>query len=542
MTIDYKTTDKMAFTKGRTILVALIMMLGMMACNNAGKKEKEQKRDKFILKGKIEGMDSGLIKIQFDKKFKKEDTARIVNGEFTLISDYPEPTLIGITEEKIGLISYMFAENAEFTLTANMKNLHEAKITGGSAHADMLKHGQIVGHLRDTLSIANLEMNIHGNSLSKERRSELNTIMDETELKIKAIDVEFIKNNPKSHYSAWLAYCQLVGASLEEKAELIALLDPSLYNTTYIKQEREKIAIENTTDSSIEDFVSHATNINYKVDEQFKGKELKNVVYLGMFSDNNICALTIDGKLQIIAPNGSKLTEFKLEQNGRTTGLAVDQANNIFVTSVLEKKVQAKSRGRVIEKINPIGVECAVYNEKGEKKTQFTCDGITTAAGVRVMDGKLFVSDSKNGVIGIFDAKTGKQLSQIKNLRQCCGMLDFTLNDQKQLVVANLGAFRVEAYDLKGISVKSFGKRGRDINSFHGCCNPVSVSCLKSGAIVTAEKDPTQIKVFSKDGAKQIDGIEELVKGCSYIPMTVDSDDNLYLASREKGIVKCVAI
>jgi hypothetical protein len=58
--------------------------------------------------------------------------------------------------------------------------------------------------------------------------------------------------------------------------------------------------------------------------------------------------------------------------------------------------------------------------------------------------------------------------------------------------------------------------------------------------LVTVEKDPTSVKIFSKDGVKQIEGIQELVKGCSYIPMIVDNNDNLYLASDKKGLVKCV--
>lgn len=64
---------------------------------------------------------------------------------------------------------------------------------------------------------------------------------------------------------------------------------------------------------------------------------------------------------------------------------------------------------------------------------------------------------------------------------------------------------------------------------------------MSGGAIVTVEKSPTRIKIYSKQGAKQIQGIQELVKGCSYIPMTVDNKDNLYLASPKKGIVKCIA-
>jgi hypothetical protein len=45
--------------------------------------------------------------------------------------------------------------------------------------------------------------------------------------------------------------------------------------------------------------------------------------------------------------------------------------------------------------------------------------------------------------------------------------------------------------------------------------------------------------VYTKSGAKKIEGIQELVKGCAYIPMVSDSKNNLYLASANSGIVRC---
>ena len=62
------------------------------------------------------------------------------------------------------------------------------------------------------------------------------------------------------------------------------------------------------------------------------------------------------------------------------------------------------------------------------------------------------------------------------------------------------------------------------------------------GQFITVEKDPTRIKIYNKEGAKQIEGIEELVNGCAYIPMTVDNKENIYLTSPEKGLVRCVSI
>ena len=60
---------------------------------------------------------------------------------------------------------------------------------------------------------------------------------------------------------------------------------------------------------------------------------------------------------------------------------------------------------------------------------------------------------------------------------------------------------------------------------------------------MTVEKSPTRVKIYDKDGKSQkpVDGLAELVKGCSVIPVAVDSKGAVYLASRKKScVVKCV--
>jgi len=188
-----------------------------------------------------------------------------------------------------------------------------------------------------------------------------------------------------------------------------------------------------------------------------------------------------------------------------------------------------------------VGVEGNVLNEKGEHISKYRLARLKTATGARVVDNHLIVSDFQNKRIAMFDSKTGKAGSIIKDMRPCCGILDFSVNAKNEILVANHRAFRVQGFDFTGKSIVAFGQRGKSLNDFHGCCNPVNVAYLSNGAIVTVEKDPTRIKIYSKEGAKQIAGIEELVKGCSYIPMIVDSKDNLYLASGRKGMVKCVS-
>ncbi|MEA2068253.1 MAG: hypothetical protein U9P12_03535, partial [Verrucomicrobiota bacterium] len=122
------------------------------------------------------------------------------------------------------------------------------------------------------------------------------------------------------------------------------------------------------------------------------------------------------------------------------------------------------------------------------------------------------------------------------------GIFDFCEAPGHTIAVSNLGAFKLQRYDLEGKLLQEFGQRGRGTDDFQGCCNPVSAGYLPDGRIVTVEKDPTRIKVCDADGknAQVIEGIDNLVAGCSFIPAAVDSQGNIYLGANLKGyIVKC---
>ena len=110
------------------------------------------------------------------------------------------------------------------------------------------------------------------------------------------------------------------------------------------------------------------------------------------------------------------------------------------------------------------------------------------------------------------------------------------------MLVANLGAFKVQTYTNRKKS-SEFGARGEKLEDFHGCCNPVNLAALGSKFIVSVEKDTTRVKICDTKGkdAKTIEGLGELVSGCTTIPVVVDSKGSIYLASAGKRcIVKCV--
>jgi hypothetical protein len=524
--------------KMKTMLMLAALTIGMVACKQSTKKQTDEAQ--MVLTGTIEGISSGKVRLM-DKLNKRSDSVLVENGKFTFTKRFDEPVALDLYEDGSGFMGQVFAENTNISITGKAGDMRSFKVVGGKANLDKTKHGKLLAEVRNKPEYKGIFQELYNPKTSDERKKEIEKLMAKKKEEADAITLEFIKQNPKSHYSAYQVLILTYGESAEKLESVLSLLDQSLKDYGTVKDLYAQLEKMKSTDASIEEFVSEASNVSYKVDGNFKGESHKDVVYLGAFENDNICALKSDGTVQVIDASGKMLKKFTAKVEGKAASLATDGKGNIYVLDVLQEMIKKKVRGRVHEYPSPIGVQCIVHNSNGEEQSKFKLTNVITASGARVIDGKLIVSDNRNGLIGMFNAETGQEVSMIKDMRPCCGILDFSVSAKNELVVANLGAFRVQCFDMTGKSLMSFGKRGKALEDFHGCCNPVSVASLNNGALVTVEKDPTRVKVFSKEGAKQIEGIDEMVKGCSYIPMIVDSKDNLYLASPAKGLVKCVA-
>ncbi len=478
------------------------MLLITVACG-----AKEEKG--WVVNGSIEGVTTGTLDLLGDYDMEKRDYAvensyHVTDGKFVIKGgSVSEPTrlLFRLKSDKASGMFIFYVENGE--------NIYQGKL-----------NGRQIEMISCDGSIVNKHFNEYYRA-SKEKR------------------LEFVKNNPSAYYAGEIIIAMATsGVSKEEQERLLAMLSPDI-NSSNVKDFRE--GLKKSVDMKVSDAIS-ASNVSYKVDKEYDGTAFKGVKYLGVLSNGSLVALNRDKSLSIIDGNGKLLKSLSVSQTSQPATIAIDEKDNIFVLIPNEKDVKQNFRGKEIIKKIVEGYNCDIYAVDGQKRASFVVNGVKQATGARVADGKLMIADMGGRNIGIFNASTGVEEAEIKNMRPCCGILDFDINDKNELLVANLGAFRVQSYDLSGKQLLAFGSRGTGLDEFHGCCNPVSVAYLSNGAVVTVEKDPTRVKVYSKEGAKVIAGIDEMVKGCSYIPMTVDSKDNLYLASPTKGIVRCVAI
>lgn len=559
---------KTNYRRGFMALLLAFIFAGSMLTSCNSKKE-ETKKGGFNLAGSVEGINEGKIRayIYFEGDFKTLDTLEVKDGKFTMNYDFPVAD--ELTLEQIGgeWFARFYAENGNMTINGKLGQ-REYTVTGGEfqAGADHYKKAnqEYFKTHKHPYSFSSL---IYQAKTEKEKQK-LRDEEKQSKLDFKDFLKSYIKENPTNPYCAQIVWVRLTSKTGGESAAVLKeWADPIASETRKNPFVAKMFKMLNTmlaTEAGLEEFVAGVHNVKYKVDKSYTGANHKNVVYLSMMNNDNLCALvsdfgvhdnyndrSMDGKkkqaknffVQIIDPKGKEINRFSVKAKGLASSIAVDADNNIYVLATLQEEVEVNFRGRKSKQVRNVGVECLVLNEKGEQLKRFELEGRQYATGARIYKDKLLVSDVGKNALGIYNKEDGKLQSTIKDLRPCCSILDFDVDEKRgQILAANLGSFRVDGYELSGKKVVSFGKRGRSLDDFHSCCNPVSVRRLANGAVITVEKSPTRIKVYSEEGAKMIEGIEELVQGCFHIPVMSDSKSNIYLASPGKGLVKCVAI
>ena len=539
------------------ILLGIVFTSIFSGCDHSAK----ENSNPFELTGEIKGLSKGKIIVinrdALSTDETKTDTIEIKDGLFKLTGNYPAPSefycMIEDESKQIGGMHF-YAENTSMSAIGHADSLgktgYKVKILGDKFGSELNRY---YASLTDFNKKSYKEMGINElnqqlyyskKKLSEEEKNQLKKLIDQKmELRSKQI-AEFrfnhIRNNPVSQVSVFLIERDMEGKNLAQIESEIKLLGAACYELPIYARLMDKVSEMRRTEVSYDELFPGISNVSYKLDKSFQGAALKDIIYLGVFSNNNVCAITKNAEVQTISPEGKLLSSFEANVAGNATTIAIDDSDQICVIhSIFEKRVE-KIRGRERTRSTPKECLCSVFDQNGKLIKSFRLEGVVLSSGAKVAGDKLLVADAKSKKITIYSIKDEKKLVVIKDLRTCCGILDIAVRNKNQILATGLGGFNVVGYDFEGVKNLEFGQRGKGINDFQGCCNPVSLAYLSNGAIVTVEKDPTRVKIFSQTGAKQIEGIEELVKGCSHISMAVDSKDNLFLASAKKGIIKCI--
>jgi sugar lactone lactonase YvrE len=160
--------------------------------------------------------------------------------------------------------------------------------------------------------------------------------------------------------------------------------------------------------------------------------------------------------------------------------------------------------------------------------------GLVTAIDHR--DGDVFLADAGVRWIRHLDGE-GRLLNNIGDQHRKGGfhipngVVDFDIDAQGILHVANPGMHRVERYRANGELLGHFGRfDGRDPQGFPGCCNPTNVTLDDDGRVIVTEKAGPRVKVYDPDGTLLSvvadDGFEPAAKN---MDVQVDAEGRIYV-------------
>jgi DNA-binding beta-propeller fold protein YncE len=174
---------------------------------------------------------------------------------------------------------------------------------------------------------------------------------------------------------------------------------------------------------------------------------------------------------------------------GLITGLAIDDTDRLFVSDAKMHRV-------------------LVFNPKHEQEGQFGAEVLVRPGGLAIDNENrfLYVADTGNDVIDVFDADTLKYLRQIGKPSHKHEQTDpgtFSLPEavavdaDGNVYVTDTFNDRIEIFDADGNYISTFGKIGDSPADFE---RPKSVAVDGDGHVWVVDAGKGQVKVFSQSG------------------------------------------
>jgi sugar lactone lactonase YvrE len=183
-----------------------------------------------------------------------------------------------------------------------------------------------------------------------------------------------------------------------------------------------------------------------------------------------------------------------------------------------------------------------IYDAQGKLvDTRTDPDRLGLITAIAVGQDDLFVADASVRWIRHYD-REGNFLNNIGEQHRKGGfhipngVVDFALDDQGIVHVANPGMHRVERYRGDGEYLGYFGKfDGQDPAGFPGCCNPTNLTLDDAGRVMVSEKATPRVKVYSAEGellsVVADEGFDPLAKN---MDLAVDSNGRIYVVDTVK--------
>ncbi len=221
----------------RKLILLLTVIVGLTACNS-------RKSNEFTINGTIKGNFTGDVYLQkaTNGQFEILDTAKVEGGEFKFKGTIENPDLYYIGIDASRFVSF-FIEPSDIKIQFHIDSLRNPIVEGSlsdkeyrqyeqkvsdnnSAQIGLYTQYQEAARVNDTAKVAALEKELNG--------------MD---AKLKADLITFIKDNPKSYVSPYIAMRHAYELDLEELKEIESSLDSKIKESSFTKMINERITI-----------------------------------------------------------------------------------------------------------------------------------------------------------------------------------------------------------------------------------------------------------------------------------------------------------
>lgn len=229
--------------------------------------------------------------------------------------------------------------------------------------------------------------------------------------------------------------------------------------------------------------------------------------------DKHHIYLAGDGDLAIFDIEGRQISRWGTDRPGHA--LAVSPDGSIFVGEAGQ-----------LEIFTPYGLLSGALVDPERL-------GLVTAVGF--VGTEILCADATARCIRRFDAE-GSFLNDIGHDSRRRGFiipngaLDFAVDSEGNLQVANPGMHRIQRYTPEGVLLGHFGRfDGLDPEGFGGCCNPTNIALTHEGHIVVSEKAEPRVKTYTRDGSLlAVVATEAFDLGCKNMDLATDTEGRIF--------------
>jgi peroxiredoxin len=224
-----KSINPLLMTLNMKKLILLSMAVAVFACQ-------ETPKESFVLKGNIEGQESGIVYLQdrVSGLMVKLDSANIENGSFTFEGQMEYPQMYYLSIDGVPGRIGVFMENSVIEIKVEGKEPLVYNVSGSNSHNIFQQLTELIEPHEAKIRILEAEIMNAEVAGDIDETQRLRDQVAQTEGQMKAEIKEFVTSHKDKTVAVFIATRQLMhGTSAAELREIFSVFDPSLKGTRY---------------------------------------------------------------------------------------------------------------------------------------------------------------------------------------------------------------------------------------------------------------------------------------------------------------------